>query len=135
VITAVDTNILFDVFTADATFGAASRAALTRCLREGALIACDAVWAEIAAGFRSEEPLNRDMEMLGVRYVPIDQPAAVSAGQAWRAYRDAGGTRRRILADFLIGGHALRHADWLLTRDRGFYRRHFEALEILDPSE
>jgi len=75
------------------------------------------------------------MDMLGVRYVPIDQPAAVSAGQAWRTYRDAGGTRRRILADFLIGGHALRHADRLLTRDRGFYRRHFEALEILDPSE
>jgi hypothetical protein len=50
---------------------------------------------------------------------------------AHAAYRKAGGKRDRILADFLIGAHALHEADRLLTRDRGFYRLHFANLVIL----
>ncbi|HEY8953902.1 MAG TPA: hypothetical protein VIP78_15240 [Candidatus Dormibacteraeota bacterium] len=42
-ITAVDTNVLLDVFTADARHGAASRDALRRCWAEGSLIACEVV--------------------------------------------------------------------------------------------
>jgi predicted nucleic acid-binding protein len=39
-----------------------------------------------------------------------------------------------MIADFLIGAHALHQANRLLTRDRGFYRDYFDGLEILDPS-
>jgi predicted nucleic acid-binding protein len=46
----------------------------------------------------------------------------------------AGGTRERVIADFLIGAHAMAKADRLLTRDRGFYRRYFKDLTVLDPS-
>jgi len=46
VITAVDTNVLLDVFGADISHGVRSANALRHCLREGALVACEAVWAE-----------------------------------------------------------------------------------------
>jgi len=39
-----------------------------------------------------------------------------------------------VVADDLIGAHALEQADRLLTRDRGFHRRAFAGLAIIDPS-
>jgi hypothetical protein len=56
------------------------------------------------------------------------------AGAAWRRYRESGGPRSRLIADFLIGAHARRQAERLLTRDRGFYRTYFADLVILEPS-
>lgn len=40
---------------------------------------------------------------------------------------------RRILADFVIGAHALRYASALLTLDQGVYRAAFPELEVLTP--
>jgi len=65
----------------------------------------------------------------------LDVDAARTAGVAWADYRRRGGSRKRVIADFLIGAHALAYADRLLTRDRGFYRSYFSGLEIFDPSK
>jgi len=46
-----------------------------------------------------------------------------------------GGSRTRLIVDFLIGAHARERADRLLTRDRGFYRAYFDELEIVDPTQ
>lgn len=132
-ITAVDTNVLLDVLTADPRFGNASRGALARCIQEGSLVACEVVWAEIAAAFPTRKAFDRSMETMGLAFEALDEPAAASAGLSWRRYRAAGGSRRRILADFLIGAHADLHADRLLTRDRGFYRSYFSRLTVLEP--
>ena len=50
-ITAVDTSVLLDVFGASPLFGQGSAQALRRCLNEGALVACEAVWAETRVAF------------------------------------------------------------------------------------
>jgi hypothetical protein len=134
VITAVDTNVLLDVFGDDAEFGGRSASALRRCIAEGSLIACEVVWAETGAWFPDTQAAANALARLRVGYSPLVVATALGAGRAWQAYRMAGGTRERVIADFLIGAHAAAQADRLLTRDRGFYRTRFAGLEILDPS-
>ncbi len=134
-ITAVDTSVLIDVFVADPTFGARSKEVLRMCLAQGYVLACDVVWAEVVGVFPSDEVATQAMHRLEVGFAALDAKAARAAGTAWRGYRARGGRRERVIADFLIGAHAQAHADRLLTRDRGFYRTHFENLTVIDPSE
>jgi predicted nucleic acid-binding protein len=135
VITAVDTSVLRDVFGADPSFGRSSGDAVRRCLTEGQLVACDVVWAETAASFTSARAAVEAMDRLNVGFSGLDLDSSTAAGAAWRAYRNRGGKRERLIADFLIGAHALQRADRLLTRDRGFYRAYFKGLAILDPTQ
>jgi predicted nucleic acid-binding protein len=88
--------------------------------------------AETAAAFASADAATDALEKLRLSFAPMDLAACLSAASSWRAYREAGGSRTRMVADFLIGGHASAHADRLLTRDRGFYRGYFGDLEIVD---
>jgi predicted nucleic acid-binding protein len=134
VITAVDTNVLLDVFTGDPTFGGRSRATLRVVLGEGGLIACEVVWAEVAAAFGNAGEAASAMDRLGVRFAPLAAEAAAESGLAWRSYRRNGGRRTRVVADFLIGAHAAASADRLLTRDGGFYRKYFDGLAVMDPT-
>lgn len=133
-ITAVDTNVLLDIFTADPRHGPSSRDVLRRCLAEGSLIACDLVWAEVAAAFEDAPAVVRAMDGLEIGYDGVDQETALAAGLAWARRRAAGGAHRRIVPDLIIGAHAAARAERLLTRDRGFYRSAFTRLTILDPA-
>ena len=133
-ITAVDTNVLLDTFIPDPEFGPPSLEALQRCLRDGLLVGCDVVWAEVMAGFPEPRAAMPAMDRLGVVFSPTDRAVAEAAGLAWTSYRRRGGPRERPIADFLIGAHAQVRADRLLTRDRGFYRTYFAELEIVDPT-
>ncbi|MES2209784.1 MAG: type II toxin-antitoxin system VapC family toxin [Chloroflexota bacterium] len=133
-ITAVDSNVLIDVLGGDPQFGPASRSALRSCLNEGIVIACDVVWAEIIAAFPDPAATKSALARLPIEFSGVNQAAATAAGLAWRGYRRAGGPRERLVADFVVGAHALEQADRLLTRDRGFQRAAFARLAILDPS-
>jgi predicted nucleic acid-binding protein len=133
-ITAVDTSVLLDVFRADPSFGPASREALRAATTEGRAVACAAVWAEVAAAFPADEAAREALDTAGIEFSPTTADAAMRAARAWTAYRARGGRRQRVVADFLIGGHATVAADRLLTRDRGFYRAYFRGLTIFDPS-
>ena len=132
-ITAVDTSVLLDVLAGDAEHGMRSAASLRQASADGALIASTVVWAEVIGAYDDPRTVTAKLDRLGLELVPDDRDVAIAAGRVYRAYRRAGGSRRRILPDFLIGAHAQTHGDRLLTRDRGFYRSHFSRLSILEP--
>lgn len=133
-ITAVDTTVVLDILLADPTFGRRSLAALQEAHQLGSVVACEIVWAETAAAIGGRADVTDTMEQLEVAWDPIDREAAIDAGRRWRQYRDAGGPRTRMVADFLVASHAHGHAERLLSRDRGFYRQWFSDVEIVDPS-
>lgn len=153
-IAAVDTNILLDVLDPDPRFAEASEAQLVEALRVGPVVISDLVYSELAAHFERAEELETFLRTTGLRLSSMDTNALQMAGNAWRSYtrrrpdgftcsscgaishlscQRCGGTiraRQHVLADFLIGAHALMHADRLLTRDRSFYARYYPALVL-----
>ncbi len=131
---ALDTSVLLDVLGADSQFGERSRDALKTAWAGGPVVICDVVLAEVSAFFPAGEEPIRLLEEMGIAFEPLSAAAAVEAGRRWKAFRSRGGPRReRVVADFLVGSHALLCADALLTRDRGFYRTEFSGLRVLEP--
>jgi len=134
VITAVDTNILIDILEPDPIHGLRSKEALKKCLREGAVVACDVVWAEVATAYgNNQSDLVEVLQVMRIGFSAMSMESALGAARSWHNYRRRGGGRDRIAADFLIGGHAAAHAERLLTRDLGFYRKYFKSVAVVSP--
>ena len=130
---AVDSSVLLDVLTADPRFGQASTDALAQALAQGEVVVCDAVVAEIQTMLDTRETAMDSLAEFGIRFEPTTEQAAVRAGHMQRRFRDRGGRRERVVADFLIGAHALLQCKALITRDAGFFRDYFKGLKLIVP--
>lgn len=156
-ITAVDTNVLLDILIPGEPHGESSKRLLDRHLSSGKLILCEIVFAELAAWFPSEQELKLFLTETGMRLLPSNEKLLHIAGTRWAAYArrskkhnftcaecgrnfTAGcphckatlTSRQIILSDFLIGAHALVHADCLLSRDLGVYKSNFRDLKLVN---
>ncbi len=127
-ITAVDTSVLLDVFVSDAPHHARSQEWLIDAYDRGAILVCDVVYAELVPAFGNRPSLDNALREINAAVSPIGTAIAYEAGMRWARYRQAGGSRERIITDFLIGAHAVANADTFLTRDRGFYATYFSEL-------
>ncbi|MBC8006617.1 MAG: type II toxin-antitoxin system VapC family toxin [Prolixibacteraceae bacterium] len=132
-ITAADSSVLLDILGAHPQYGSASANALKHAISEGRVVACPIVWSEVSTVFPNENALVSSMEAIPITFSELDGASAFVAGRLWKKYRDNRGPRTRMLADFLIGAHALERCDRLLTRDLGFFRTYFKDLKIIIP--
>ena len=136
--TAIDTNVIVALCDRDENLSAPALAALEAATQRGRLIVSAPVFAElVAAPGREEVFVDSFLRDTGIA-VEWDLGESVWRLAA-RAFRGYAGRRRkhpepgprRILADFLIGAHALARSCRLLTLDDRLYRSAFPALEIV----
>jgi predicted nucleic acid-binding protein len=106
---------------------------LAQARAEGALVCCEVVYAEVAAGFSDQAEFDRILAALGVQLDFTGTDAAWLAGQIFRNYRHHGGPRQYMIPDFLIGAHAQAQGTRLASKDRGYLRRYFPSLVLLQP--
>ncbi len=130
---AVDSSALIDFFDGSAGDSQAVTEALRDALRDGPVVVCDVVLAEVCSALKNGSEVLTDIEEAGIRYLPTEARAALRAGEMQRRYRQRGGGRARAVPDFLIGAHALLQCQALITRDAGFYREYFKGLKLIVP--
>jgi predicted nucleic acid-binding protein len=135
--TAIDTNIVVALWDNDNALNTAAQQALDASLTRGQLVIAAPVFAELlACPDRDESFLNGFFRDTGITVEWIlDEAIWRVAGLAFQAYatrrrtqRDSG--PRRILADFLIGAHAVQNKYHLLTLDDRIYRAAFPTLKF-----
>jgi predicted nucleic acid-binding protein len=134
--TALDTNILSLIWS-EGPVTPRILSALQAAKREGSLVISPAVYAEsLAYPDYSEEEVIRFLDATGIA---IDYQMSDSVWtEAGRRYGQYAANRRksirenprRLLADFIIGAHALIHANRLMTMDKSNFRQYFPELAL-----
>ena len=56
--------------------------------------------------FSTMEALDKVLETLVLSLLPLPKTALLPAGKASAQYRQRGGTKQSVLADFFLGAHA-----------------------------
>ncbi len=154
--TAVDTNILLDILIPDDKHLEKSKRLLDEYVLKGQLIICEIVYAELASQFSYERELKDFLSETGIRLIHSTEETLCKAGERWKNYtkskkqvfqcpqcgadttitchkcRSVITVRQHILSDFIIGAHAIHHAELLLSRDRGFYKTYFKDLNVIE---
>ena len=128
----VDTNVLLDIYKADAIWMPWSVKQL-RCAKPGQLAINMVVYAELSAYPTEHKLLDKLLATLSIQVLDLTRPAALLAGKAFRQYRQSGGTKTGVLPDFFIGAHAEAEKFKLLTRDAGRYKTYFPKIKLICP--
>lgn len=132
--TLVDSNVLIDVLSGDATWAPWSSKALAQFASEGPLVINGVIYAEVSQRYSRKELLDHDLPADVFIREHLPWSAAFLAGKAYLGYRRRGGQRRSPLPDFFIGAHAAVADLRLLTRDSARYRTYFPRLDIVAPT-
>jgi predicted nucleic acid-binding protein len=135
--TAIDTNVISAIWSAEPS-AEKLVAMLERSSHMGGLTVSAPAYSELLA-YPGATPEFLDGFLASSRAVVdfrLDEAIWREAGLRFGKYAErrrsspAGGPRR-LLADFIIGAHALLHADRLLTLDVDLYARDFPDLKLI----
>jgi hypothetical protein len=129
----VDSNVILDVATDDARWGAWSSQALAGEIERGQLVINPIIYAEVSIGYARIEELEAALPRVLYRREPLPYEAGFLAGKAFLQYRTRRGVRLAPLPDFYIGAHAAVAGYRLLTRDAKRFRSYFPTVELVAP--
>jgi predicted nucleic acid-binding protein len=129
----VDSNVIIDVISEDATWGAWSEAALRDAADRDEIAINPIIYAEIASGFASMTELDAHLTVGEFRRLPLPYEAGFVAGRAFVDYRRRGGVRTSPLPHFYVGAHAAVAGLGLLTRDAKRYASYFPRVQLISP--
>jgi len=133
--TAVDTNVISALWSAEPS-SSQVLALLDNAAEAGGLVICAPVYAELLAHPRTNVSfVDNFMKETGIA-IDFDFGEQVwrevslrFAKYAARRPASRGGSAKRLLADFMVGAHALIRADRLLTLDASRYAKDFPELK------
>jgi predicted nucleic acid-binding protein len=139
--TALDTNILSALWSNEPSALAITKA-LGTAKDDGAIVISGTVYCELLAHPNANEAyLKRFCGDTGIAIdLHLRDAAWVEAGRRFANYANRrrmskSGTPKRLLADFLVGAHALLQAERLMTLDVERYRQDFPELDIYPMAE
>jgi len=131
--TLVDSCVLIDVLANDADWSEWSLEKLDLLGQQAPLVINPIILAEISPRFDRAADLEAALSQLPLKRETLPWNAAYLAGQAFKIYRTASGTKRSPMPDFYIGAHALVGNMRLLTRDAVRFQTYFPKLNIISP--
>lgn len=131
--TLVDSNVLLDILTEDATWQDWSANALADAVETGPVYINPVIYSEVSVRFTSIEALEDALPARDYRRESLPWAAAFLAGKVYVDDRRNRGTKSSTLPDFFIGAHAAVADLDLLTRDVGRYRTYFPTVTLISP--
>jgi hypothetical protein len=136
--TAIDTNVFVALWDRDPALNTEAQSALDAALGRGGLIISAPVFAELmACPGRDQAFLDTFFQDAGIVIDwNLDEGIWKMAGRTFQVYaarrrRQGDKGPRRILADFVIGAHAVQKGCSLLTLDERLYQTAYPSLKIV----
>jgi predicted nucleic acid-binding protein len=138
--TGLDTNILSALWSGEPTSANIAKL-LIEAKQEGAILISGVVYAELLAHPKATESFVKEFcDYTGILIdFRLQDAVWMEAGRRFSKYatrrrKTTGAGPKRLLADFLIGAHALLQADRLMTLDPTRYQQDFSDLQLVLPT-
>ncbi|MBA3449230.1 MAG: type II toxin-antitoxin system VapC family toxin [Pseudaminobacter sp.] len=131
--TLVDTNVLIDIAVRDPAWLKWSRPRLETARRNGSVLINQIIYSEFSMRYDTIDEVDGALPEDEFRRESLPWEAAFAASKAFARYRRLGGSREKVLPDFLIGAHAAIRGYAILTRDPSGYRTYFPTVELIAP--
>ena len=127
----VDSNVVIDITSRDPHWEEWS--ALQLETFAGRLAINPVVYAELCFQLPSADEADQLIAYLGLEYREFSRESLFLAAQAYKIYRQRGGTKTAPLPDFFIGAHATALGVSIITRDVTRYQTYFPTVTLISP--